>query len=116
MYPSKSTNPREVEVGTAWLLLSHGTWIGLSISLLAVAYTLLLTTPLTEPRNIIFFLLAYSLLLNLFTIHLIIGTWRVNSTMRGRTVYGSETFILLIAIMFVTMAANVWMIVVVARH
>jgi hypothetical protein len=107
-----------VDIGPAWLLLSHGAFIAAIVGGSNTAYNFLVANPAllnSADKGLAIMQAIGSLLIGSWTIYAISGTWRENMKLK-HPVYGNLGFTALIFIVLYLMAIAVWTIVTVAIH
>lgn len=88
-------------IGTAWLVLSHGTWFAASISAISLALTE------THGSAVSITWACIALVLQIWTFYAI-ETTRKASDKIGTAIFGPEAFILLNIMNFLTMGVTIW--------
>lgn len=89
------------DIGTAWLVLSHGTWFGASIAATSVALN-----ESTGP-SVQYVWAAMAIVIQLWTFYAI-ETTRRTSSMLEVTIFGAEAFIMLYIMNFLVMGSSIW--------
>jgi hypothetical protein len=106
--PTSLMNP---DIGTAWLLLSHSGFLGAMLITNSIGFAFLVTEKTILNENGIQALCimwcVLSLLIGLWTIYAIRGTWCENRKIAS-PVYGDIGFISLICIVISIMATSSW--------
>jgi len=97
-------------IGTAWLVLSHGTWFAASIGASAIAQSVLKTDAIDNSIGIGWACVA--IVVELWTFYAIATTW-VASNKLDITVFGPEAFIFLTIMNIITMGITIWTLVLV---
>lgn len=89
------------DIGTAWLVLSHGTWFGASIAALAIA--------LTENHGLAVSITwaCIALIIQIWTFYIVEMTRRA-SVKIGAAIFGPEAFIMLNIMNLLTMGVSIW--------
>ena len=95
-------------LGPAWLLLQHGGFVTAIIGTAAISYAFILAPNVDSlfTRVIAALWCLVNAILCLYTVYLIIGTWRENRKVRNPT-YGDIGFISLIAIVLLLLAIDI---------
>jgi hypothetical protein len=98
-----------VDIGPSWLLLSHGAFLAAIVEGSNTAYYFIISNPLhitTFNKTIAILKAVGSLLLGMWTIYAISGTWRENAKLK-HPVYGDIGFVSLIMIVLYLMAVAI---------
>ena len=98
-----------VDIGPAWLLLSHGAFFAATISGIAGTIAFLIVAPVglsLGVRLIAPGMSLFSVLIGAWTIYAIAGTWRQNAKLQD-PVYGNGGFTALVLIMVFLIAIGV---------
>lgn len=101
------------QIGPAWLLLSHGAFIGAIIASSAIAYAFLISGMLSQTvytKAMAIGWCCMSIIIACWTIYAIHGTYNENRKVAHPT-YGSEGFFALIAIVVLLITMDTWTIV-----
>lgn len=100
-------------IGPAWLLLSHGAFIGAIVASSGISYGFLIANTLISSvysKGLAIVWCIISIFIAMWTIYAICGTWRENKKITQPT-YGDEGFIMLITIVALLMGMDIWTIV-----
>lgn len=107
-HPHKNMSYYRPDIGTAWLVLSHGAWFGASIASANIGYGFLAIK--TTGRALGIGWTTVSILLEMWTIYAIAMTWRASRQLQY-TIFGDEAFVTLILLVMCLLATSVWTIV-----
>lgn len=101
-YPKpKPTNGELIpDIGTAWLVLSHGAWFGAEIAAVSVSLNE------SAGKNIAIMWAAISIAICLWTFYAIETTRKASSQMKS-TIFGSEAFIMLNLLNLITLGGSI---------
>jgi hypothetical protein len=112
----KQTNCSPPYIWPAWLLLSHGAFIGAIIASSGISYGFLIAStliPSVYSRGLGISWSVISICVAIWTIYAISGTWKENNRIINPT-YGDEGFVMLIIIVVLLIGMDIWTIVEVA--
>lgn len=107
-----------IEIGTAWLALSHGAWVGASVACFSISMALVSlfgSGVLHDPiKSMALGWAALGLFVAVWTIYAIGITWRTSKMVEG-AIFDDFGFTFLLLVGMATLGIGVWTIVVVAR-
>jgi len=108
-----TTNNKDLSnaIGTAWLVLSHGSWFAASIGASAIAQSVLKTDSVDVSIGIGW--AAIALVMELWTFYAIYTTYKASISLE-RTVFGSEAFFFLMIMNDATTGITIWTLVLVS--
>ena len=112
------TRQPDVDVGTAWLLLSHAGWLALSMSCLALSefidnVNLTHESKAPKGRNLALGSAGLAVLSSGWTLYAVITTWIANTRVRN-PVYGHFGFTLVMVLALFVAALSLWSLIVLA--
>jgi hypothetical protein len=109
-----------VDIGTAWLLLSHGAFLGATVGSAALAQSFLVflegsVTLKNTVRGLSIMWAVASLVIAAWTIYAIAVTWRTSNEVRS-PVFHPFAFASLILVVLLVVASNLWTLVILATQ
>ena len=90
-----------VDVGTAWLLLSHAAWIAIPIT------TVLLSKSFQHNKALAVAWLAAGVLFTIWTLYAVAMTWKSNQQVRN-AVFGDPGFAFVVTLVIALAAVVIW--------